>query len=185
MRSFTFPRINCPKAGVNKIDKGVLTLSKIGSMPVVMHRELPDRFELKTATIVRKADGWYVAISVEEDSIPAPKPIDEVKTAVGIDLGLKSFLVTSAGESVDVQQHYRRTQKHLARQQKRLSIKQAGSINHQKQKEKISCIHQRIGRKREIFHYLVAAQLVKQYDLIAVEDLSIKGLARTKYRRYM
>jgi putative transposase len=117
MRSFTFPRINCPKAGVNNIEGGVLTLSKIGSMPVIMHRPFPDGFELKTATIVKKADGWYVAVSLEDASVPTPKPIDEVKMAVGIDMGLKSFLVTSTGKSVDVQQHYRKTQKHLARQQ--------------------------------------------------------------------
>jgi putative transposase len=180
MRSFTFPRINCVKAGVNKIEEGVLTLSKIGSMPVVMHRPFPEGFELKTATIVKKADGWYVAVSLEDDSVPAPKPIDEIKTAVGVDLGLKSFLVTSSGESVDVQRHYRRTQKHLARQQKRLAQKKPGSLNSQKQKQKIACIHQRIARKRQNFHYKSAHKLVKQYDFIAAEDLNIKGLARTK-----
>jgi putative transposase len=180
MRSFTFPRINCPKAGVNKIEAGILTLSKIGSMPVIMHRPFPDGFELKTATLVKKADGWYVAVSLEDDSVPTPKPIDDIKNAVGVDLGLKSFLVTSEGEIVEVQQHYRKTQKHLARQQKRLARKEPGSINSLHQKEKISRIHQRIGRKREIFHYTVAHQLVKKYDLIAVEDLNIKGLARTR-----
>ncbi len=180
MRSFTFPRINCPKAGVNKIEDGVLTLSKIGSMPVFMHRPLPEGFELKTATIVKKADGWYIAISLEDDSVPAPKPMDEIKSAIGIDLGLKSFLVTSTGEFVDVQQHYRRTQKHLARQQKRLARKKQGSINSQKQKQKISCIHQRLARKREDFHYNVEHKLVAKYDLITAEALNIKGLARTK-----
>jgi len=115
MRSFTFPRINCPKAGVNRIEEGVLTLSKIGSMPVIMHRPLPEGFELKTATIVKKADGWYLGVSLEDSSVPSPKPIEEIKSAIGIDLGLKSFLVASTGESVSVQQHYRRTQKHLAR----------------------------------------------------------------------
>jgi putative transposase len=180
LRSFTFPRINCPKAGVNRIENGFLTLSKIGTMPVIMHRPLPDGFELKTATIVKKADGWYVAISLGDDTVPTPKPIDKIKNAVGIDLGLKSFLVTSAKESVEVQQHYRKTQRHLARQQKKLAREQLGSVNSQKQKQKISLIHQRIGRKRENFHYNVAHQLVKKYDLIAVEDLNIKGLARTR-----
>jgi len=180
MRSFAFPRINCPKAGVNRIEAGVLTLSKIGSMPIIMHRPFPDGFELKTATIVKKADGWYVAVSLEDNSVPSPKPIDEIKSVVGVDLGLKSFLVTSEGEAVEVQQHYRNTQKHLARQHKRLARKKLGSVNAEKQKEKISRIHQRIGRKREIFHYSVAHQLVKKYDLIAVEDLNIKGLAKTR-----
>lgn len=180
MRSFTFPRINCPKAGANSIESGILTLSKIGSLPVVMHRPFPDGFELKTATIVKKADGWYIAVSLEDNSVPAPKPIEEIKSAVGVDLGLKFFLVTSVGETVEVQQHYRKTQKHLARQQKQLARKESGSINKAKQQEKISRIHQRIGRKREIFHYSVAHQLVKNYDLIAVEDLNIKGLAKTR-----
>jgi putative transposase len=165
---------------VNKIENGVLTLSKIGSMPTVMHRPLPDGFELKTATIVKKADGWYVAISLEDNSVPTPCPVDEIKSAVGIDLGLKSFLVTSTGRTVNIQQHYRKTQKHLARQQKSLARKKPGSINFQKQKQKISRIHQRIGRKRENFHYNVAHQLIKKYDLIAAEDLNIKGLAKTK-----
>ena len=180
MRSFTFPRINCVKAGVNKIEDGVLTLSKIGSMPVVMHRPLPKGCELKTATVVKKADGWYVAISLEEDSVPTPKLIDTIKSAVGIDLGLKSFLVTSDGESVEVQQHYRRTQKHLVRQQKKLARRETNSINSQKQKQKIACIHQRIARKRENFHYNVAHQIVQTYDLIAVENLNIKGMAKTQ-----
>ena len=180
MRSFTWTRINCLKAGVNKIENGILTLSKIGSMPVIMHRPFPDGFELKTATIVKKVDGWYIAVSLEDNSVPKPKPLDEIKSAVGVDLGLKSFLVTSEGEAVEVQQHYRKTQKHLARQQKRLARKESGSVNAQKQKEKISRIHQRIGRKREIFHYSVAHQLVKKYDLIAVENLNIKGLAKTR-----
>ncbi|WP_052307479.1 RNA-guided endonuclease InsQ/TnpB family protein [Coleofasciculus chthonoplastes] len=80
LRSFTFPRINCPKAGVNKIENGVLTLSKIGSMPVIMHRPFPDGFELKTATIVKKADGWYVVVSLEDSSVPTPLPVDEIKS---------------------------------------------------------------------------------------------------------
>jgi putative transposase len=61
-------------------------------MPVIMHRPFPDGFELLTATIVKKADGWYVAISLEDDTVPTAKPIDEIKSAVGIDLGLKSFV---------------------------------------------------------------------------------------------
>jgi putative transposase len=148
-------------------------------MSVIMHRPFPEGFELKTATIVKKADGWYVAVSWEDDSVPEPKPVDKIESVVGVDLEVKSFLVTSEGESVDVQQHYRNTQKHLARQQKRLAKKEPGSVNSQKQKEKISRIHQRLGRKRDIFHYNTAHKLVKKYDLIAVENLSIKGLAKT------
>ncbi len=179
LRSFLYPRINCPKAGAH-LNNGVLKLSKIGEMPVVMHRPIPDGFTLKTCTIVHKADGWYCCISIQDETVPAPMPLDEVKTAVGIDVGLKEFLTTSEGEAVPIQQTYRKTPSHLARQQRKLARKQKESSRSNKQKNKIARIHQRIGRIRENFHYNTAHKLVKNYDLIAVEDLNIKGLARTR-----
>lgn len=179
LRSFVYPRVNCPKAGVH-LNNRVLKLSKIGEMPVVMHRPIPDGFILKTCTIVHKADGWYCCISMQDETVPEPMPLDEVKTTVGVDVGLKEFLTTSDGEAVPIQQTYRKTQSHLARQQRNLARKQKGSKRAEKQKNFIARIHQRIGRIRENFHYNTAHKLVKQYDLIAVEDLNIKGLARTK-----
>ncbi len=93
-------------------------------------------------------------------------------------LGLKEFLTTSEGETVPVQQHYRRAQLHLARQQRQLSRKKEESNRYQKQQNKIARIHQRIARQRQNFHYGIAHWLTKLYDLIAVEDLQVKNLAR-------
>jgi putative transposase len=179
LRSFVYPRINCPKAGAH-LNNGVLKLSKIGEMPVIVHRPIPEGFTLKTCTIVQKADGWYCSISIQDETVPEPMPLDTVKSAVGVDVGLKEFLTTSEGEAVPIQQTYRKTQSHLARQQRKLARKEKGSNRSNKQKNKIAIIHQRIGRIRENFHYNTAHKLVKNYDLIAVEDLNIKGLARTR-----
>jgi putative transposase len=178
LRSFTFPRINDKKAGAN-IKEGILTLSKIGSMPIILHRPIPDGFTPKTCTLVKKADGWYACISLEDNKVPTPIPLDEVKTVVGVDVGLKEFLTTSGGDTEPVQQNFRRSQHKLARAQRRLSKMQKGLKNAQKQKNKIARIHQRIQRQRKEFHYKIAHKLVKAYDLIGVEDLNIKGLART------
>lgn len=179
LRSFVYPRVNEKRAGAH-LNNGVLKLSKIGEMPVIMHRPIPDGFTLKTCAIVCKADGWYACFSMQDDTVPEPLPLDEVKTAIGIDVGLKEFLVTSEGEIVPVKQHYRKTQSHLARQQRFLERKQKGSKGFAVQQNKIARIHQRIGRQRKDFHYSTAHKLVKNYDLIAVEDLNIKGLARTR-----
>jgi len=179
LRSFVYPRINCSKAGAH-LNKGVLKLSKIGEMSVIMHRPIPDGFTLKTCAIVHKADGWYCCISIQDETVPEPMPLDEVKSAVGIDVGLKEFLTTSDGETVSIQQTYRKTQSHLARQQREFARKEKGSNRSNRQKNKIARIHQRIGRIRENFHYNTAHKLVKNYDLIAVEDLKLKGLARTR-----
>lgn len=137
LRSFVYPRINCPKAGAH-LNNGVLKLSKIGEMPVIIHRPIPDGFTLKTCTIVYKADGWYCCISMQDETVPEPMPLDEVKTAVGIDVGLKEFLTTSEGETVPVQQTYRKTQSHLARQQRKLARKEKGSNRSNRQKNKIA-----------------------------------------------
>ena len=158
----------------------ILRIPKIGSIPVIVHRSIPDGFILKTATICFKADGYYVSISAEDATVPESKPLDEVKSTVGIDLGLKAFLATSSGEFVPVPQIYRRAQAHLARQQRELSRKKEGSNNRAKAKSRVAKIHQRIARGRETFHYQVAHSLCLNYDLIAVEDLNIRGLARTK-----
>ena len=180
LRSFVYPRVNDLRAGAH-INNGVLKLSKVGSMAVVMHRPLPDGFVLKTCTIVRKADGWYCCISMQDDTIPELLPLDDVQAAVGIDVGLKAFLATSDGQTVPVQQVYRHSQAHLARQQRKLSRKPLkSSKNAVKQANRVARIHQRIGRQRKDFQYKIAHWLVKTYDLIAVEALNVRGLARTK-----
>jgi putative transposase len=177
--SFSFSRVNHPKA-VCFLEGDTLRIPKIGVIPVVVHRPIPQGFTLKTATISFKADGYYVSISAEDSTIPAPRPLDEVKSAVGIDLGLKTFLATSTGEFVPVPQIYRKAQKHLAHQQRKLARKEDGSKNRLKAKTRVAKIHQRIARQREMFHYQVAHSLCRKHDLIAVEDLNIRGLARTK-----
>ncbi|HEY9873795.1 MAG TPA: transposase [Candidatus Obscuribacterales bacterium] len=177
LRSFTFSRVNHPKAACF-LEGSTLRIPRLGIIPVIVHRRIPQGFEIKTATIVHKADGWYVSLSLQDESVPEPLSIDRVEDVVGVDVGLKEFLTTSNGETVPIQQHYRRTQSHLARQQRQLSRKEKGSNRYKKQQNKVARIHQRIARKREDFHYKTAYQLTRKYDLIAVEDLKVKNLAR-------
>jgi putative transposase len=177
--SFSFSRVNHPKASCF-LEGNILRIPKIGLIPVILHRKIPDGFVLKTATICFKADGYYVSISAEDSTIPQSRPLNKVKSAVGIDLGLKEFLATSTGKFVLVPQIYRKDQKHLARQQRELVRKKDGSKNRAKAKTRAAKIHQRIARQREMFHYQIAHWLCRNYDLIAVEDLNIRGLARTR-----
>jgi putative transposase len=177
--SFTFPRVNCPKAGAI-LTGNILRLSKIGEVAVILHRPIPEGFTPKQATLVRKADGWYVSLSLEDETVPEALPVDEIKNAVGIDVGLEKFLVTSDGQSVVIPQFYRAAQRRLARQQRNLSRMQKGSSNYQKQANKIACLHLHVARQRKEFHYQVAHWLCQSYDAIGFENLNIKGLARTR-----
>jgi putative transposase len=177
--SFTFPRVNPPKAGAHLIGN-ILKLSKIGEIEVILHRPIPDGFEIKQATILSKADGWYCNFSLEDKTVPDALSIDEITTATGIDVGLEKFLTTADGQSIEVPQYYRKAQSVLARQQRKLARKIKGSKNYQKQANKVARLHLHVARQRKEFHYQVAHWLVKSYDLIVFENLNIKGLARTR-----
>lgn len=177
--SFTFPRVNSAKAGAH-LTNNFLKLSKIGEIEVILHRPIPEGFKIKQATIIKKADGWYVSFSLEDKTVPKPLPINEIKTATGIDVGLEKFLTTASGQSIEVPQYYRKAQSTLARSQRKLARKIKGSKNYQKQANNIARLHLHIARQRKEFHYQIAHWLVKSYDLIVFENLNIKGLARTR-----
>ncbi|WP_096608025.1 RNA-guided endonuclease TnpB family protein [Calothrix sp. NIES-2100] len=177
--SFTFPRVNSPKAGAHLVSN-ILKLSKIGEVEVILHRPIPDGFEIKQATILSKADGWYVSFSLEDKTVPDSLSVDEIKSATGIDVGLEKFLTTADGESIEVPQYYRKAQSKLARIQRQLARKVKGSKNYQKQSNKVARLHLHVARQRKEFHYHVAHWLVNSYDLIVFENLNIRGLARTR-----
>ncbi len=179
LRSFVYPRVNDKRAGAH-INNGTLKLSKIGEMPIIMHRLLPDGFALKTCTIVHKADGWYCCISMQDETVPAPLPVEEIKSVTAIDVGCEKFLTTAQGEAARVPQFYRKAQSTLARAQKKLARLELGSKNWERQKNRIALLHLKVARCRKEFHYHVAHWLCKTYDLISFENLNIKGLARTR-----
>ena len=133
-------------------------------MPVVIHRPIPQGFTLKQCTIIKKADGWYCCISMVDDSVPEILPIDSVKTAVGIDVGLEKFLTTSDGEAVPIPQFYRKAQNKLATAQRVMSRRVQGSKNWQKAKQKVALLHLHLTRCRKEFHYQVAHWLCGKYD---------------------
>lgn len=177
--SFTFPRVNSPKAGAHLMGN-MLKLSKVGDIAVILHRPIPEGFVLKQATILKKADGWYVSFSLEDGTVPESLPVDDVKSMVGIDVGLEKFLTTSDGQSVEIPQFYRKGQRTLARQQRKLSRKQKGSKNYDKQARRVAQLHLHVTRQRKEFNYQVAHWLCSVYDFIGFENLNIKGLARTR-----
>lgn len=193
--SITFPRVNSAKAGANlscrafyvgepdertPLLDGTLKLSKIGAIPVVLHRPIPEGSVIKQATIISKADGWYVSFALEDNTIPVSLPVDEIKSVVGIDVGLEKFLTTSDAEAIAVPQFYRKAQTVLAHQQRKLARQEKGSNNYQKQANKVARLHLHVARQRKDFHYSVAHYLCITYDLIGFEKLNIKGLARTR-----
>ena len=176
-RSFTYPQIK-----QDCIEGKKINLSKIGQVKLIQHRPLPKGFQIKTVTISRKVNGYYVTLSLEDKSVPRLNSDIEptLENTLGIDMGLKDFLVRSDGESVPIPQYYRKSQKRLKTLQKRLSRKKKGSKRWLRASLAVSKQHKKVADKRKDFHFQVAKELLSKYEIIAHEDLNIKGLARTR-----
>ncbi len=174
-RTFTYPQV---KEGCLK--DNLVNLPKLGKIKVILHRPLPDGFKIKTASVTKKADGYYLTFSLENKSVPEINPDINPHSMTGIDLGLKEFLTTSDGLTVPIPQYYRKAQKRLRVIQKRVSRRQKGSKRRNKAVKQLARQHKKVGDKRKDFHFKTAKYLLSNYDVVAHEDLNIKGLAKTR-----
>jgi putative transposase len=174
-RTFTYPQL---KNGC--LQGNLINLPMFGKVKVIWHRPIPNGFKIKTASITKKADGYYLTLSLEDATVPETKPDFNPDSITGIDVGLKAFLTTSEGEAVAIPQHYRKSQKRLKVIQKRVSRRKKGSHRRQKSVKQLGRQHKKVADQRKDFHFKTANNLLKKYDVVAVEDLNVKGLARTR-----
>jgi putative transposase len=157
------------------LPNGKLRLPKIGDVPVRWSRPLPS--PPSSVTVIRDAAGRYFAsFVVEADPAALPKTEPEV----GIDLGLTHFAVLSDGRKIDAPRFLRRAEKRLRRRQRDLSRKQKGSHNRDKARLRVARAHARVADARRDFHHQLSTRLIRDNQAIAVEDLAVKGLARTR-----
>src|SRR5216683_3003089 len=133
--------------------------------------------EIKRVRIVKRANGYYCQLSVK-----AVRKVEHVLSGreIGIDVGLKSFLTDSEGNTVDNPRHYRKAEKKLKRLGRRLSRKQKKSANRKKARKALAKQHLKVQRQREDFARKQANALVKSHDLIAYENLAIRNMVRNR-----
>ncbi len=159
---------------------GFIKLSKIGDVKVIVHRSIPDGFTIKTVSVTKKADGYYVTLSLDDKTVPTVKLDFDANKIVGIDVGLIDFFVTSDNERVKAPKHLRKAKRKLRKIQKRVSRRKKGSNRRKKAIDKLGKQHKKVADTRKDFHFKTANQLLKKYDVVVVEKLNIKGLARTR-----
>src|SRR6266567_2027250 len=132
---------------------------------------------IKQVRIVRRADGYYCQFGVKTE-----RKVNHVPSGkqVGIDVGLKSFLTDSEGNTVANPRHYHKAEKRLKRLQRRLSKKQKKSANRKKARKALAKQHLKVQRQREDFARKQAIALVSSCDLIAYEHLQIRNMVRNR-----
>jgi len=167
--SFTYPQYG----GGAVVDGGVLNLSRIGRIPLRLHRALQGT--PKTVTISREADGWYATISCAE--VPM-QPLPSTGRETGIDVGLKVFLVTAHGLVVENPRHFRKSERRIAKADKHVARCRKGSQGRRRAVARRAKAYQKVQRQRADFHHKIALQLVRDNDVIYLEDLQVANLSR-------
>ncbi|WP_245982679.1 RNA-guided endonuclease InsQ/TnpB family protein [Lentzea flaviverrucosa] len=128
--------------------------------------------------ISREPDGrWYVTFAVD---ITATAPLDTTTGAIGVDLGLTHLLVTSDGERIANPRHLARKARNLARYQRRLARCRQGSRNRRKATLKVARAHRKVRNARRDFLHRTTTALVRSAQTIAIEDLNVAGMVRSR-----
>lgn len=190
---FGFPKFKSKKTaqsyktnygkGATVLLDGKIKLRKVGWVKLKMHRQISGI--LKSATVSMTPTGkYYVSILCETEITPLPK----TNSSVGIDLGLSDFAILSTGEKIGNRRFFNQLSKKLAKEQKILSRKAlaakkerrklSDSKNYQKQRIKVAKIHEKIANQRKDFLNKLSTTLIKNHDVICIEDLSSKNLMK-------
>jgi len=152
-----------------------LRLPKIGDVPVRWSRALPSR--PSSVTVIKDAAGRYFASFAVQAQ---PNPLPATDAVVGIDLGLANFAVLSDGRKIASPRFLRRAEGKLRRRQRELSRKQEGSKNRERARVKVARAYARVADARREFHHQLSTALIRDNQAVAVEDLTVNGLARTR-----
>ena len=158
------------------LDNGFLVLSKIGHIAVRWSR--PTQGTIKTVTISKEADGWYVSFSCADVPI---EPLLPTGQETGIDLGIEAFATLSDGTRIFSPGWYRKAERALKTAQRRVSRRKKGSARRRKAVRLLARAHQKVRRQRQDYHHKVALHLIQTNDVIYHEDLQVRNMVRNHH----
>jgi putative transposase len=153
-----------------------LTLAKMDTpLNIHFHRDLPKNVKPGSVTITKdSADRYFVSILVEETI----KPLPPTPHMVGLDLGLKSMVILSTGESIGNPTFFAQDEKRLAQAQRRHARAKKGSKNRQKARLKVARVHARIHDRRHDYQNKLSTRIVHENQVICVESLAVKNMVK-------
>ena len=195
-KSVGFPRFKSKKNPVQSyttnnqngtvalIDNKFIKVPKLKSLiRIKLHRQ--PKGMIKSATVSRHASGkYYISLLCKEEINELPK----TNSAIGIDLGITDFAILSDGQKIDNNKFTSKMEKKLKREQRKLSkrallaknkgIPLSEAKNYQKQKRKVARLHEKVMNQRTDFLNKLSTEIIKNHDIICIEDLNVKGMLR-------
>jgi len=151
----------------------------IGTLKLYGSREIHffQKSDIKRVRLIRRADGYYTQFCLDLNRVEDCTPIGQ---SIGLDVGLESFYTDSNGSKVENPRFLRKAEKKLKRFQRSLSKKKRGSNNKRKAQAKLARQHLKVSRKRKDWVVKLAQCVAKSNDFVAIENLNVKGLTRTR-----
>jgi len=141
-----------------------------------MHREISKNFRIKSATITQLPSGKYeISILTEYNMKVKEKSIEK---SVGLDFAMKDFFVSSDGEIANYPRYYHKMLEKLAGEQKILARRDKGSNRREKQRIKVSKIHEKIKNQRKDFLHKISRKLADYYDAVFFEDINLQDMSQ-------
>ena len=159
------------------LSEGYLKLPKIGQIKVKQHREIHESYVLKSVTVSQSPSGKYHAslLFEYENQVPERK----LHTFLGLDFSMNGLYKDSEGNEAEYPKYYRKWEKKLKREQRKLSHMQKGSRNWEKQRIKVARLHEKVANQRKDFLHKRSREIVNTYDCVCIEDLDMKAMARS------
>jgi putative transposase len=159
----------------------------LGDMRYLDSRSIPADAEVRTVTVLKEADGWYMSVLLNLiESLPQTVELESVKSAVGIDIGINKLISLTDGSFVENPRFAtnKQARRRLRIRQRRVSRKVKGSINRKKAGIQVAILHKKIADKRSDYQWKAAAKVVGTAEAIVREDLNITGMkSRCKPKR--
>ena len=156
------------------MDDSYIRLPKLGLVKCRVSKEVKGR--ILSATVSQSPSGkYFVALCCTDVEI---EPLPSTGAVVGLDMGLKSFAITSDGVEYPNHKYLSKSQKKLARLQRQLSRKSKGSMRREKARVKVARLQEHVANQRGDMLHKLSTQFIRDYDLIAIEDLAPKNMVR-------
>ena len=164
--------------GSIKLYNGNISLPNLGLVKIIVHRDIPINYKLKSVTISKdKTLNYYAALLFEygESNEKVPK---ESLTHIGLDYKSDGLYMDSNGHIANMPHYYRQSQERLAKAQRALKRKKKNSQNYKKQKQKLAKLSKHVANQRKDYLHKLSDQLTEKYQLISVEDLNMKDISQ-------
>lgn len=159
------------------LENDFLKLPKVGFVKIKQHRNIPENYKIKSVTVNMTASGkYYVSILCKyENQVQKTEPL----TFIGLDFSMHELYKDSNGNEPAYPRYYRKAEKKLKKEQRKLSLMTKGSKNRDKQRVKVAKMNEKIANQRKDFLHKQSRQIANAYDCVCIENLNMKAMSQS------